>query len=298
MKQLLNILPAFLFALLLGCGEAARFPGKAPPQGEEVKDAERVGKEAQGAGDKDEAKPTPRRIIYTGLVDLIVDDFDESERQLRQLVEEQQGYVAESDIYNRPGLPRSGNWTVRVPTRNFAAFMQAIVKFGEVRKRTTNSQDITDVYYDRAARLKADEAEEKSLLALLEKTQGRVEDILKVREQVRTVRGHIEANKSQLQRWNKDVDLATVTVKLLDRRDYTPPLMPDFGSSVGGTFRGSIDALVAVGKTLVLVVVALAPWLAVLGILAIPVLLLRRRRRPVVAVAEESSSAPGPQASP
>ncbi len=212
-------------------------------------------------------------------MDLIVDDFVKAEQQLRQLVEEHEGYLADSAIHNQPGSPRSGTWTVRVPQKHFEAFMDAAVKFGEVRSRTTNSQDITDAYHDSSARMKADETEEKSLLGLLEKTQGKVEDILKVREQLRTVRGQIEQRKSQLQRWDKDVDRATVTVKLLDRRDYTPPLLPDFGSTVGRTFTGSIDALVTFGKAIVLVAVALAPWLVILGLLGAPGFVMWRRRR-------------------
>lgn len=282
MKRSLPIPLVFVLALSAGCGSSAP---EAPPN-DAAKQGAKVG--VQKPAGENEAKPMPRKIIYTGLVDLIVDDFEEADRQLRQLVEDHEGYLADSDIYNRPGSPRSGTWTVRVPTKSFVAFMEALRKLGEVRKRTINSKDITDAYYDRAARLKADEAEEKSLLALLEKTQGRVEDILKVREQVRLVRGHIEENKSQLQRWDKDVDFATVTVQLLDRRDYKPPVMPDFGSTVGGTFRGSIEALVAVGKGLVLAVVALAPWLAVLGLLATPIILVRRRRRAAIPVAEVS----------
>src|SRR6185437_1863204 len=224
-------------------------------------------------------KPTPRKIIYTGLADLVVDDFGKAEQQLRELVEEKEGYLADSQIHNQPGSPRSGTWTVRVPSKHFDAFMQAAVQFGEVRNRTTNSQDITDAYHDKAARLKADETEEKSLLGLLEKTQGKVEDILKVRDQLRLVRGEIEQRKSQLQRWDKAVDWATVTVKLLDRRDYTPPLLPDFGSTVGRTFQGSIEALVLFGKGIVLTVVALAPWLVVLGLLGAPGFVIWRRRR-------------------
>ena len=299
MKLIPTIPLTFVLVLFIGCSQSAHFSSDASHEAADGLKQDRAAQKADGAAaGKDAAIPTPRKIIYTGLVDLIVDDFDDSERQLRQLVEDQHGYLADSDIYNRPGSPRSGSWTVRVPTKNFVATMQALGKFGEVRKRTTTSQDITDVYYDRSARLKADETEEKSLLALLEKTQGKVEDILKVREQVRIVRGHIEENKSQLKRWDKDVDLATVTVKLLDRRDYTPPLLPDFGNTVGGTFRGSIGALVAVGKGLLLAVVALAPWLAVLGLLAAPVVLLRRRRRETVGLVEESPPTPEQQVRP
>jgi hypothetical protein len=70
-----------------------------------------------------------------------------------------------------------------------------------------------------------------------------------------------------------------VTVKLLDRRDYKPPVLPDFGGTVGRTFEGSINALVVFGKAIVLTVVALAPWLVVLGLLAAPGFVLWRRRR-------------------
>ncbi|HWG42816.1 MAG TPA: DUF4349 domain-containing protein [Gemmataceae bacterium] len=279
------------FGLLLGCGEARMNPAPESAVQKEARQEDGVRRVAMAEGEKKPApagnapaapaaeKPTPRKIIYTGLADLVVDDFGKAEQQLRELVEEKEGYLADSQIHNQPGSPRSGTWTVRVPQKHFDAFMQAIVKFGEVRSRTTNSQDITDAYHDKAARLKADETEEKSLLGLLEKTQGKVEDILRVREQLRIVRGQIEEEKSQLQRWDKDVDLATVTVKLLHRRDYTPPLMPDFGSTVGRTFQGSIDALVLFGKGIVLTVVALAPWLVVLGLLGAPGFVIWRRRR-------------------
>jgi hypothetical protein len=284
MSQFMKFVLLLLVGFFLGCGgqNAVQFKGAAAPNAENRPEAAQGGNAGgRGPAGKAANKAAPRKIIYTGLVDLIVDDFDGTESQLRQRIEENEGYIADSDIYNQPGSPRLGTWTVRVPTKHFAAFMQALVNLGEVRKRTTNSQDITDVYFDSAARLKADEAEEKSLLGLLEKTQGRVEDILKVREQLRTVRGQIEQNKSQLQRWDKDVDLATVTVKLLDRRDYSPPLMPDFGSTVGRTFRGSIEALVSFGKGIILVLVALAPWLAVLGLFSAPAILIWRRRRAV-----------------
>lgn len=278
MKQLLMVSLSSFVALTLGCG-GAREAAREQRAGQ----AEKPGALGQAG------KAVPRKVIYTGFVDLIVDDFDGSESRLLRLVEEHGGYLADSDIYNQPHSPRSGTWKVRIPTKHFDPFMQAVAKLGEVRKRTSNSLDVTDAYYDSAAHLRADEAEEKSLLGLLEKTQGKVEDILKVREQVRLVRGHIEANKSQLQRWDKDVDMATVTVTLLDRRDYTPPLMPDFGSSIGRTFQASIEALVSFGKGIVLVIVALAPWLAVLALFVVPLAMVWRRRRAmntVIPVAE------------
>jgi hypothetical protein len=109
MTRFLNIALVLVVALFFGCGgehagrvhrEAAAKKAPAPAQNDEAGKQEPAGKDAD--------KAVPRKIIYTGLVDLIVDDFDGSEGQLRGLVEENEGYIANSDIYNQPGSPRSG----------------------------------------------------------------------------------------------------------------------------------------------------------------------------------------------
>jgi hypothetical protein len=284
----------FFGLLTFGCSAAQEgSPQDGEPKAERgafKQVARNEGAAGNAPGEAADKKPTPRKIIYTGVVDLIVDDFDAAETQLRQSVEEHKGYLSNSEIHNQPGSPRSGTWTVRVPTKQFEPFVQAVAKLGEVRNRNTNSQDITDAYHDQAARLKADEAEEQSLLELIKKPQEKIEDVMRVREQLRIVRNQIETSKSQLQRWDKDVDFSTVTVKLLDRRDYTPPLVPDFGSTVGRTFQGSVNALAAFGRGIVLTVVALAPWLAVLAVLGAPGFVVWRRRRAALAQAQRAIS--------
>jgi hypothetical protein len=279
-RSLFLLFVPFLLSLA-GCGGPMEGIKSRVAREAEARDGDPAGANAAAKAEQPRPQAVKRKIIYTGFVDLIVDNFEQAEQQLQDLVQENQGYIDKSEMTNTPGQPRSGVWTVRVPTTNFDSFVQAAMKFGEVRHRTTNSQDITDAYYDSAARLKADETEEKSLLNLLEQTHGKVEDILKVREQLRVVRGQIEQRKSQLQRWDKDTELATVTVNLLDRRDYKPPIAPNFTSSIGQTFQGSIEALAAFGRGVVLVVVALTPWLVVLAVLGLPIAIFWRRRRRV-----------------
>lgn len=92
------------------------------------------------------------------------------------------------------------------------------------------------------------------------------------------IRGHIEEQQGQLNRWEKQARLATIQLHLTEVRDYVPPSQPGFGASVSGTFWGSIDALISLGKGLVLVLVALAPWLPLLALFALAVGLLLRRR--------------------
>jgi hypothetical protein len=78
--------------------------------------------------------------------------------------------------------------------------------------------------------------------------------------------------------------------------------MPDFSSTIGRTFQGSLDALVLFGKGIVLMVVALAPWLVVLALLGAPGFVMWRRRRaaanariPLVSPAEETPNTGGGQ---
>jgi hypothetical protein len=94
--------------------------------------------------------------------------------------------------------------------------------------------------------------------------------------------------------WDNLVALATVNVSLRERKGYVPPESPSFGKSIARTFSGSLDMLSAFGQTIVLVGVALAPWLPVIAIVAIGGWLFfrRQRRRPVAVAEREPPSAP------
>jgi hypothetical protein len=223
-------------------------------------------------------KPVPRKIIFTATVDVVVEDFGDAADRVQELTQANDGYVANSEVRGSPGTPRTGNWTLRVPVDHFADFLKALTALGEVRRNALESDDITDKYYDLAAHVKTDEVEEEALRKLLEKANDH-NVVLALRKELNSLRGQIEQQKGQLERWSKQAQLATVRLTLTDRRDYTPPSAPDFGRTVGGTFDASLQAMTSVGKALVLTAVALAPWLAVLGLLAILTRPLWRRKR-------------------
>jgi hypothetical protein len=223
-------------------------------------------------------RPAPRKIIFTATVDVVVEDFGDAADRVHELTQASGGYVANSEVRGAPGAPRTGNWTLRVPVDHFADFLKALTALGEVRRNALESDDITDKYYDLAAHIKTDEIEEEALRKLLEKANDH-NVVLALRKELNSLRGQIEQQKGQLERWSKQAQLATVRLTLTDRKDYTPPSAPDFGRTVGGTFDASLQAMTSVGKGLVLTAVALAPWLAVLGLLAILTRPLWRRKR-------------------
>ena len=282
-----TILTAAGVLFLFGCGTDV---GQQSPRG--TMGAKRGSKEAAApqAGERAQQEPAagrpqapieiaPRKIIYTAQVEMIVEDLAHSEGELKRLIQEQKAYVAKSEMRGSPGSPRSGTWTIRVPVDQFNALVEAIGKLGELRRSTIDSDDITDRYYDLKAHMKNNEVEEQGLQKLyLEKSStGKLDDLLAVRRELRNIRGDIEQQKGQLQRWDKETQYATVVVTMHDRKDYVPTTTPTFSTSISRTFRGSWESLVSVGQAIVIAVVALTPWLPVLGLIGLAIWLGIRR---------------------
>jgi hypothetical protein len=226
-----------------------------------------------------------RKIVYTAQEDLIAEDFDQARAGLEKLIGEYDAYVASSEVTGEPGEPRHGVWTLRVPAEKLSAFLDETARLGEVRRVGLDSEDVTDRYFDTQADAKNKEAHEEALRKLYARVPAnKAADLVEITRELAQVRGEINRLKGQLQRWDKLVEYATLTLTVRDRKGYVPPDSPDFGTGVGRTFSASIDALVLTGKGVVYVAVAVAPWLAALLLLGaavwLPVWLVLRRRSP------------------
>jgi hypothetical protein len=243
--------------------------------------------------------PATRKIIYTANVELVVEDFDSSQKALLQLVEENKGYTASSEVRGSPGNRRYGTWTVRVPVANYRSFLNALDALGEPERNITDSRDVTEEYYDVEARLKNKRVEEDRLLEHLKNSTGKLEEILAVERELTRVRGEIEQAQGRLQVLANLTELTTVTVSFQEWKDYAPAASPSFALTVNRTFTGSFGVLLTFGKTILLAAVALVPWLPLLGLIAVPTWWALRRSQSRRALREPpitplpSSSAPG-----
>ena len=199
-----TIFPLLFLALAAcaGCGgDAKETPEFKSVNSLKVDRAPAQGQDGQQAP-VDAEENQPRKIIYRANVEMVVDDLEKAEQELNQILNEQGGYVAKSEVRGSPGSPRSGTWTVRVPVEHFPVFMEAAGKLGELRRSSTDSDDITDKYFDLKAHLKNNQVEEEGLRKLLlEKSAGgKLDDILAIRKELRGIRGDIEQQQGQIQR--------------------------------------------------------------------------------------------------
>lgn len=286
-----------LGVLLGGCADqqapSSRIDREVVHHGQEIAGVPQAKMAAKGKGNVAEPAAAPdrapeaaaaeeasRKIIYTAHLDLVVEDIDKAQDRVEQAVQEAKGYIAKSELRGAPGSPRDGTWTLRVPVANFDTLRQALTRLGVLRRNSVDSEDITDRFYDTQARLKNNQVEEEGLRKLYQEkaASSKMEDLLAIRREMANIRGTIEQQQGQINRWDKQTRLATIELHLTENRDYVSPSNPGFGASISGTFWGSIDALIRLGKGVVLVLVALVPWLPLLALLVVITWLLMRRK--------------------
>ncbi len=225
------------------------------------------------------AAAVPRKIIYNATVELVSDNFSVAQQSLLKLVKISRGYVSETNVSGTTGAPRQGSWKVRIPADQFESFMSAVAKLGELQTTHTDSQDVTEEFYDLQARISNKQVEEKRLIEHLKKSTGKLSEILQVEKELSRVRGEIEQMQGRVRLLSNLTALTTVTVSIREVKDYVPPKPATFGTQIARTFQESLGQLGGFGKGLVLLFVALAPWFVVLLIIGVPAWGIARRRK-------------------
>ena len=229
-----------------------------------------------------------RKIITNAEIFLILEDLDAGEKQLKELITQSGGLIANSDLRGASGSQRAGHWKIRIPTANFDTFKAKVEKIGNLERSSTNSSDVTEEFYDVEARLKNKKIEETRLIQHLEKSTAKLSDILEVEKELSRVRGEIEQMQGRINMLNNLTSLTTIDVSLREVKNYVPPTAASFGDDVNRAFSSSWSGLVNTGRKFALSLVSLLPWIPFLAILGyIAYLLLRRvtKSKPVTASA-------------
>lgn len=287
----MRVLP-WILVFAVGCGEQSYDSAKttrAPAAANAAKDW-LPGTKAEPRADAGEseakvpsAETLRRKIIYTATIDLVVEEFTSIPSEVEALAKQFDAYVANSNILGSPGSPRSGQWKIRVPVERYKEFLEAARKLGEVRSERSDSQDVSEEYYDLEARIRNKKQQEERLLELLADATGKLEEVLSVERELARVRGEIEQMEGRIRVLNNLTSLTTVNLSIDEIKDYVPEEAATYTTRLRRSFGNSIHALKTTAETVSIAVIVALPWL---GVLLVPVILLvilvriaRRRRR-------------------
>lgn len=170
-----------------------------------------------------------------------------------------------------------------MPVEHYKEFLEAARKLGEVRSERSDSQDVSEEYYDLEARIRNKKQQEERLLELLADATGKLEEVLSVERELARVRGEIEQMEGRIRVLNNLTSLTTVNLSIDEIKDYVPEEAATYTTRLRRSFGNSIHALKTTAETVSIAVIVALPWL---GVLLVPVILLvilvriaRRRRR-------------------
>lgn len=242
------------------------------------------------------AGPGERQIARTAAINLVVTDVRQVATQLRQVAETVGGMVTSESI----SLPaQDEEWSdysqvvVTVPSDRLDEALNLIGGLGEVRHRSIEAVDVSDSVLDIDARVKTMRESIARLQELMERA-GSVAEIAAVEAELSQRQAELESLLAQQKNLRDRVAMAPISVGL-----YPPDRAVQAGAVgfVGGLVIGW-ESLVSAGRVALTAVGVLLPWLALVALVATPLVWWRRRRRASRPKAPDQPSATPPAAQP
>lgn len=210
-----------------------------------------------------------RKIVYTASVEIVIEDFDALEGNLKKLIDQYKGHISNSTTHIAHRDRREGRWTIRVPVENFDAFLEGAKKLGELRSSGIDSQDRTEEYYDVQAALKNKRRTLERFEKLADRNESDLKHIRDVEKDIERVQGEIDRLTGRIKLLNDLTSLTTVTLNAVEIKDYVPPEAPTLGTEISRSFSNSVSSLAFAGREVIIFTIAAAPWLPVLLIMVV-----------------------------
>jgi hypothetical protein len=159
-----------------------------------------------------------RKMIRTGLMDLMVENPRNTSEKIRELAEHSGGFLVSSETYGAQDAS-SASLQIRVPAIKFEEVRAEIRKLGlRLESEKLQSEDVTKQYVDQAARLRNLRAQETQYLGILKQAKT-VKDTLEVSDKLNEVRGEIEQQQAEFDALSKQVDTVALTISLRPESD-------------------------------------------------------------------------------
>lgn len=278
MKKWIKLIGCVLVVMmvLIGCSaksnDSMMSLDDSAPQMETSKEESKVeavvpnGDNVQGAGDTIQFNTNiqlNRKMIKTGNMDIETKNFEQTIAELTMQVEAMGGFLQNANTEGYVGDGRSAQLTVRIPSEQFDKFMNDTDRYGNVLRKSIESQDITDQYIDTEIRLSTLVIQAERLKELL-KEAGDLQDLFAIEQELGRVTYEIESLKGSLKKYDSLIDYATVNICISEARAYSKPDPITFGEKIKTQFMESIEGVMDILKHSILFLVGLIPFLIIL----------------------------------
>jgi hypothetical protein len=245
------------------------------------------GESASGVFTTAQGEPLPdvgTRVVRTADLRIEVEKgtFGTQLRAVSTMARSLGGFVQSSSTTSYEEGEASGDITIRVPVDQYDTAMERLGAIGTVEQSSEDGQDVTDQLVDLDARLRALQAEEAALNALMGDAAN-VNEVLSIRSTAVGIRQQIEQLAAQQASLEDRASFSTISVLL---HEATADLASTSPGEDDWTLAEAFDTAVDAARSIVgALVVAVGIALPLLPFAAVAWWVARRRRRADAATA-------------
>lgn len=233
------------------------------------------------------------KMIYRASIEVQTQDYTTSETAITELVKSCGGYFESKSLSNRSSGYRYGEFTVRVPAKEYERFCAQVGTLCHVTYMSSSAENITEAYYDTDSRLKTAQIKLERLQELLSKADN-MADIITIESAISDTEYEIESLSGTLRHYDALVDYATVSLTLSEtyKLDENAGAPLTFGARIARAFTNGLrdtgvfleDLAIGIANNLV--------FLAVLTALAVIVVRAVRKKKPLGRLGKKKSKLP------
>ena len=229
-----------------------------------------------------------RKIIRNGRMSIEVETFDDIYNSIIKDIESKNGFIQSSEIFNytlnrnKPEETlKSAQIVIRIPSQLFLETFESIKGLGTVTDEQINGQDITRSYIDMESDKYNLKIQEERLREVLKKAD-KVEDILRIENELSRIRGQIHQLDSNLSNYDNLVSLSTINLYIRQVKPDQVQLQPmstGIVSKAKNSFIDSLNKMIVVGEKIFVGIFSILPIAIVLALLGIPLWSFIKKRK-------------------
>ncbi|MDD6261129.1 MAG: DUF4349 domain-containing protein [Clostridiales bacterium] len=235
------------------------------------------GKDSVSSGliEVSDVEESGQKIIRTCTIEGETREFDTTSAALSDAISAVGGYIeSQSSTGISYGSGRSSRRltaTVRVPADKYEDFVSGLGRIMNVTSSSSSAENVTEAYYDAAARLETLKAERESLQKMMASIDTAVQyDFwLTLQKRLSETEQDIAALEARLRTYDNRVSYSTVTINLREVLEFTPAESPTFGSRISKAFSSSWQSFGEFWQDVAVFIVSALPAIITLAVIVL-----------------------------
>ncbi len=216
-----------------------------------------------------------RKLIKTVDIWAETKKFDNAVTSIESAIKETGGYIQQQSYTTNSNEIRTAKMTLRIPADKLDAFLASLNKSVNVTTQNSNVDDVTDEYIDVESHIASLEAEQASLLAMLEKAE-KLDDVIAIQSRLTEVRGSLESYKARKKNYDTLVAYSTVNLYLNEVERETSA-NPGFWEQAGNAFTTGASLFGKMIRGIGIFLIGASPFLVVSGVTAVVIIIIVKK---------------------